>query len=292
MKAIHALILHASALALIPAPTHAQSGQSTKTNYQKKEIMISPVETNKAVVRKLYEQALNKRNLPLLSELIAANYVGIRGAKGPEAFMEPVAVLIKAFPDIQWSLLEVMGEGNKVYVRWKVQGTHTAQFQNIPATGKSVNSDGMAVYELIDGKIVSGQVFTDRFGFLQQLGVLPADIAALSSRQAHPEYIRFIDKFLVPAAAREEFMTRVRVNQNFIKTLPGFVEDAAYERVDEQGNLVYITMAVWKNEDALKHAKEAVQAAYKQEGFNPADMFERLHITMDRGQYKEDRSSL
>lgn len=97
----------------------------------------------------------------------------------------------------------------------------------------------------------------------------------------------FIDKFLIPEIAKLEFIERVNINRNFIKELAGFIEDSAYERTDEHGNLIYITIAVWENEDALKKAKEAVQAEYKKHGFNPAEMFERLNITMDRGSYKE-----
>lgn len=252
--------------------------------------ITSSTELNKTIVKKLYEQGLNKRNFALLDEIISETYTGALGGKGAESFRKTVTALIAAFPDIQWNLQEVIGEESKVYIRWKVQGIHKGPFQNIAATGKSINSDGMAVYELHEGKVTGTNVFTDRFGFLQQLGVLPADITTLTDRQIPPTAIRFIDKFLVPAQAREEFIARVHINRNFIKTLPGFIEDEAYERVDEHGNLIYITVAVWANDEALQHAKDAVQAEYKREGFNPAAMFERLHITMDRGQYIEDRS--
>jgi hypothetical protein len=97
----------------------------------------------------------------------------------------------------------------------------------------------------------------------------------------------FIDKFIVPEKSKQEFLERVRINRNFIKHLNGFVNDNAYERVDEKGNLIYITIAVWENETVLKSAKEAVQAYYKKESFNIFEMFERLHITMERNIYKE-----
>ncbi|PSL43856.1 antibiotic biosynthesis monooxygenase [Chitinophaga niastensis] len=97
----------------------------------------------------------------------------------------------------------------------------------------------------------------------------------------------FIDKFLVPGKAKQEFKERVSINRNLIKNITGFIEDAAYERTDEHGNLVYVTTAVWESEAALKKAKEIVQAEYKQQGFNLVEMFERLNITMDRGIYNE-----
>jgi heme-degrading monooxygenase HmoA len=131
-------------------------------------------------------------------------------------------------------------------------------------------------------------VLTDRLDFLQQLGALPQDLTQLSNRQPSGNQVNFIDKFLVPAKAKQEFMERVKINRNFIKNLPGFIEDAAYERTDENGNLVFITIAVWENEDAVKKAKEAVQAEYKKQGFNMPEMLERLNITMDRGMYKTE----
>jgi len=248
---------------------------------------MSAVQSNKEVVRKIYEQALNKRNMKLLQDLVSAEYVGIRGMKGAAAFEEPVAALIKALPDVQWNIEELIGEGDKVLVRWKLQGTHTGPFQNFVATGKTVTNDGMGIYEFKNGKIVSNQIHTDRLGFLQQLEVLPSDLTLLSNKKAHKDHIRFIDKFLVPEKGRQEFLERVAVNRNFIKKLPDFVEDAAYERADENGNLIFITIAVWESEDAVKKAKEAVQAEYKREGFNMPGMLERLNITMDRGVYKE-----
>jgi heme-degrading monooxygenase HmoA len=99
--------------------------------------------------------------------------------------------------------------------------------------------------------------------------------------------VHFIDKFFVPAAAKQAFYERMAINRKFIKTLPGFISDAAYERTDDDGNLVCITIAVWANAEALNKAKEAVLAEYKKQGFNPAEMFKQLNIVIDRGVYNE-----
>jgi hypothetical protein len=45
---------------------------------------------------------------------------------------------------------------------------------------------------------------------------------------------------------------------------------------------------VWQNDDALRQAKEAVQAEYKRQGFDPAEFMKQLNVTMDRGIYTED----
>ena len=246
---------------------------------------MSTIQSNKEIIRKVYEEALNKRNLELLKDFIAGDYVGIRGEKGATAFEGPVVALIKAFPDIQWNIREIIGEGDKVVIRWKLQGTQTAQYQYISTTGKTVSNDGMAIYELKEGKIISSQVQTDRLGFLQQLNVLPLDLATLQNNNSHRGEVSLIDKFIVPAKEKQEFMQRVNINRAFIKNLDGFIEDAAYERVDEVGNLIFVTVAMWKNEEAINKAKEAVQAEYKKEGFNMPEFLKRLDIKIDRGVY-------
>ncbi len=48
----------------------------------------------------------------------------------------------------------------------------------------------------------------------------------------------FIDKFVVPENAKPEFTERMKVNSTIIKSLKGFIEDAAYERSDERGNWI------------------------------------------------------
>jgi hypothetical protein len=97
----------------------------------------------------------------------------------------------------------------------------------------------------------------------------------------------FIDKFVIPENAKAEFFQRMNYNRDFLKKQAGFISDAAYERVDEHGNLVVVTVAIWKDEDAIAKAKVAVQEEYKRIGFNMPGMLERLRITIERATYHE-----
>ncbi len=174
-------------------------------------------------------------------------------------------------------------------MRWNWNGTNTASFRGIPASNKPVADNAIAIYQFKDGKVINAWIQSDKLCVLMQIGVIPPDL--IPGHQQQKENIKnkvhLIDKFFVPANSKKEFIERATIIRNFIKKLPGFIGDAAYERTDEHGNLAYITIAVWENEDAVKKAKEAAQAEYKKQGFNPAEMFERLNITMDRGTYKE-----
>jgi steroid delta-isomerase-like uncharacterized protein len=259
-------------------------GQTNHKQKTKTTNTMSSIQNNKAVVRKIYEESLNKRNIALLHELIADTYTGTDGAKGADGFKGPVTSVIKAFPDAQWHIEELLGEDDRVVIRWRIEGTHLQPFQNIPATGNKVSVTGMGIYELKDGKVTATLIQTDRFSFLQQLDVLPADIAVLQRKQSK-DRVSFIDKFLIPAAAKQEFYERMNMNRSFIKGLPGFIEDAAYEYTNAQGDLICITVALWENREALAKAKEAVQSEYKKQGFDAAEMVKRLNIVVDRGIY-------
>ena len=127
------------------------------------------ISNNEEVVQKLYTQALNKRDFNLLKDFIADEFVGIRGLKGAAGFEEPVKILIKAFPDIQWNIKEIVSDDHQVAVRWIWEGTHTGQFQQFEATGKIFSNEGVGIYEFKNGKIVSAKISNRPFGFFTTL---------------------------------------------------------------------------------------------------------------------------
>lgn len=271
---------------VIAGSVHAQPGSNNSISNKQKEGKMAQTNSNKNIILKLYNEALNKRDKELTKALVGEEFIGPRGLKGAAGFWAPLQPLLEAFPDMQWTVEEMLEEEGKVTVRFTTHGTHTGIFNGLPATGKKVTGNGIGFFQLKEGRVISGQVYTDRLGFLQELGVLPLDINVLYAGKAPKGAVQFIDKFIVPAAAKQEFLERVTINRSFIKTLPGFVEDAAYERADGQGNLVFITVAVWLSEEAVQKAKEAVQAEYKKQGFDMPGMLKRLGIAMERGIYK------
>lgn len=97
-----------------------------------------------------------------------------------------------------------------------------------------------------------------------------------------------IDRFVVPAAAREEFLRRMKINRDFIKNLPGFIEDAAYEQTGGDGSeFNFVTTAVWKNSDSLESAKREVFAFYQKQKFDMPVFLKRLNVKIERAIYRE-----
>ncbi len=142
--------------------------------------MASIQEANKEKVRSLFEDYINTGQLDKLAELIGPEYVGSLGDAGPSGIAKPVSALRQAFPDIHYTVDEILAEGDRVAIRWTWKGTHRGAFQGFPASHREITNAGVATFQLRDGKIVRGWQQTDRLGFLQEIGVVPpvADLAA------------------------------------------------------------------------------------------------------------------
>jgi steroid delta-isomerase-like uncharacterized protein len=133
------------------------------------------IEVNKAVVRRLFDEYLNRHNAALESELYAdavfrAPAVGeLRG----EAHRQFLLSVFSAFPDAHYSLDDQFAEGDKVASRWTFVGTHRGEFMGAAPTGKQVTLAGMTINRVVDGKIVEEWAQWDTLGLLQQLGAVP-----------------------------------------------------------------------------------------------------------------------
>jgi len=130
---------------------------------------------NKRKVSQLFE-TFNQGELSVVDALVAPEYVGAQGDRGPAGFKNVVVGLRAAFPDIRYSVDELVAEGDRVAVRWHWTGTHQGKFRAFPATGKAVTNNGLGIFVLRDGKIVAATLETDRLGFLEQIGALPANV--------------------------------------------------------------------------------------------------------------------
>jgi heme-degrading monooxygenase HmoA len=94
-----------------------------------------------------------------------------------------------------------------------------------------------------------------------------------------------IDRFLVPQAARAEFLSRVLQTHRLLADQPGFLGDHVVERAAASDANEIVTIAVWESEEAVVSARKAVQAMHKAAGFDPGSLFHRLEIKAEIGNY-------
>jgi predicted ester cyclase len=133
---------------------------------------IQTLEENKEIVRRIYEDCLNRGAMELLPQLVSGDYIGVRGERGPSAFANNVAALRRGFPNIRFTIEDLIAEGDRVAVRWTWQGTHTGIFNGVSPTQKEVSNEGIVIYQLRGDKIVRTWIQTDRLGVLQEIGVV------------------------------------------------------------------------------------------------------------------------
>ena len=136
-------------------------------------------EANKAIARRLMEEVWTQGNLSLVDQLISANYTHHDTSTpdfgpGPDGEKKRVTLYRSAFPDLQFTVEDVIAEGHTVSVRWSSQGTHRGPLSGIAPSGKKATVSGMTLARFAGGKMVEGWVNWDALGLLQQLGVVPA----------------------------------------------------------------------------------------------------------------------
>ena len=131
--------------------------------------------THKAIVRRYIEQVLNEQRLDLADEFLAEN-IELHGSgipPGLEVVMQWFTTFATAFPDGYTTIEDMVAEDDRVVARTTINGTHKAEMQDIPATGKTVSMPGIAIFRLDNGKIAEGWLVNDNLSMMQQLGVIP-----------------------------------------------------------------------------------------------------------------------
>lgn len=133
------------------------------------------IEQNKTIVREIFA-ALDERDL----DGVVARYAPDCRFYGwaPETldtagYKVAMAALLAAFPDSRFAIEDMVAEGNRVAVRHSLRGTHGAELLGIPATGKPVVVNAIAILRLEKGEAVELWLNADFAGLMQQLGGVP-----------------------------------------------------------------------------------------------------------------------
>jgi steroid delta-isomerase-like uncharacterized protein len=135
-------------------------------------------EENKAIARRFYE-GINAGRIEIIDELVADNLVeheefpGLAGGRdGVRQFFQ---MILTAFPDFTMTMDDMVAEGDLVFIRATMRGTHRGDFMGIPATGKQVEVPTGDFARFEGGKLVEHWGVTDTGMMMQQLGVVSSD---------------------------------------------------------------------------------------------------------------------
>ncbi len=134
------------------------------------------IEDDKAVAAAVVERVMNQGDLAAVDEYYAPGYVEHDALPpaippGLEGIRQLSGMLRAAFPDLHYSVDDVMAEGDKVVQRVTGSGTMHGPLFGLPATGRSASWSEIHISRFDGGKVAEHWSVTDQLGMLQQLGL-------------------------------------------------------------------------------------------------------------------------
>ena len=142
----------------------------------------SQIEHNKAIALRFKKAQGEKDGDAVIKQLLAPNYrrtrAGMehlgRNADG-QGWPSPGPYLRHAIPDRVDVIEDVIAEGDKVGLLFRLTGTHRANLFGIPPTGRKIDIYEAAILRIANGRIIEGWFMADEAGLLKQIGAkLPA----------------------------------------------------------------------------------------------------------------------
>jgi len=110
------------------------------------------IDSNKRAMLR-FTEFINTSSEQLAEELISPNaifYVPGRPEpmRGPAGYLAIIAMMRSGFPDIQWTMEEMIAEDDRVAARFTMRGTHKGTFFGVAPTGNTIQVRAMNFYRL------------------------------------------------------------------------------------------------------------------------------------------------
>jgi steroid delta-isomerase-like uncharacterized protein len=145
------------------------------------------LEQNKQIARRFYEECWNQGKVDRVDQLIAKDCryhdpAFPTLAPGVDSLKRHITLCRNAFPDLRFSLDDMIAERDEVVVHWTANGTQEGAFLGISPTRKIVTVGGTSIYRIKNQKIVEQFVDWNLLTLLEQLGAAAAPKVQVASR--------------------------------------------------------------------------------------------------------------
>jgi steroid delta-isomerase-like uncharacterized protein len=129
---------------------------------------------DKVNLMKRFTNFINTADQTLASELISPDArFHVPGnpepLRGPAGYLETIGMMRSGFPDIRWTLEEMISENEKVAARFTMRGTHRGVFLGVQPTGRKIEVQAMNFYYFSKNQIVEERGQPDLFALVQQI---------------------------------------------------------------------------------------------------------------------------
>ena len=138
------------------------------------------LEENKDLIRR-YVQAIDDNqssDWSVLDQYIAEDFVAhttpLPGVSADREGMKQAAEMFRLGTPGRHEIVMQVAEGDLVVSHVVGEGVHSGELFGIPATNNKVETEGIAIHRVRDGKIVEYWAVVDGVRVLQQMGALPS----------------------------------------------------------------------------------------------------------------------
>jgi len=174
------------------------------------------IEANKAVIRSYIDECVNKHDVDKLGDYMIEDGIdhsappGLpQGLAGARMFL---GMMWGAFPDVTYTIEDLVGEDDKVTIRATYNGTWLGAFMGKPPTNRSFTVEGIETLRLKDGKYVEHWGGIDLVGLMQQIGFYEGEQVAQAAEQ-----IRELGRKYIEAINTDNFELLAEIlDENFI----------------------------------------------------------------------------
>jgi len=134
------------------------------------------IEETESIAKKWIIDMWSKPDLSLADILVDSNYKPewiYTDKKGPELIKHEILHFRSIFPDLKHEIIEIKGEENKVWVRYKATGTHKGTGWGFQPTNNIVEFEVAAIIYVSEGKVIDLWESFCFYDIFAELGVLP-----------------------------------------------------------------------------------------------------------------------
>lgn len=135
------------------------------------QISADQITANKDLVRRYLSEVLSAGKLDVLDQLLAPDFVDStpgapKGVYGPDVIRASQARARRIFPEVSYTVEDLIAEGDKVAARYTVRATGRSD----SGPGPKVEVTGITIFRIADGKIREAWIINDQIEMFLQLG--------------------------------------------------------------------------------------------------------------------------
>jgi steroid delta-isomerase-like uncharacterized protein len=135
---------------------------------------LTAEQLNVRIAQRVWDEVWHEGNFRVIDELFDPHFVRHEREQGQDQDRGQNAQFIRrmraAFPDLHYTVDDVIASGDKVVMRYHFEGTHLGDALGFPPTGKKAGYTGMLIQRFANGKIIEQWTEWNSLSLFEQLG--------------------------------------------------------------------------------------------------------------------------